>query len=283
MRGTSNGSRCARCFRGWSTPRPGPAASSGRFDASTGRSMSDGAFRSFPNGLGELVDALARAVPKESLRSALAVTRIDEGDGFTIQLDGKPSIRARSVILAVPAFAAADLLRSIDPDSERRVPIDSVSVFGDRCLRLSSGGRRPRPRGHRVRRPARRRDQHHRRCVDFVEVAAARARRPGAAARISRRRARSRRAVEDRRRARGRSARRLERGFSASAATPTLTRVYRWSRSSPQQEVGHAELVRRLDATLARHPGLVHLRGRVPRRRYSGLRRRRARHCRGGC
>jgi oxygen-dependent protoporphyrinogen oxidase len=37
---------------------------------------------------------------------------------------------------------------------------------------------------------------------------------------------------------------------------PTLTRVYRWSRSSPQQEVGHADLMKRIDSTLARHPGL---------------------------
>jgi oxygen-dependent protoporphyrinogen oxidase len=38
--------------------------------------------------------------------------------------------------------------------------------------------------------------------------------------------------------------------------TPTTTRVYRWNRSSPQQEVGHAELMKRIDSALARHPGL---------------------------
>ena len=37
---------------------------------------------------------------------------------------------------------------------------------------------------------------------------------------------------------------------------PTLTRVYRWSRSSPQQEVGHGDLMKRIDARLARHPGV---------------------------
>jgi oxygen-dependent protoporphyrinogen oxidase len=37
---------------------------------------------------------------------------------------------------------------------------------------------------------------------------------------------------------------------------PTLTRVYRWSRSSPQQEVGHDQLMKRIDARLAGHPGL---------------------------
>jgi oxygen-dependent protoporphyrinogen oxidase len=38
--------------------------------------------------------------------------------------------------------------------------------------------------------------------------------------------------------------------------TPTLTRLYRWNRSTPQQEVGHVELMQRIDAALARHPGL---------------------------
>ena len=38
--------------------------------------------------------------------------------------------------------------------------------------------------------------------------------------------------------------------------TPIMTRVYRWNRSSPQQEVGHGELMRRIDAGLAGHRGL---------------------------
>ncbi len=37
---------------------------------------------------------------------------------------------------------------------------------------------------------------------------------------------------------------------------PIMTRVYRWDRSSPQQEVGHADLMRRIDARLATHRGL---------------------------
>jgi oxygen-dependent protoporphyrinogen oxidase len=37
---------------------------------------------------------------------------------------------------------------------------------------------------------------------------------------------------------------------------PIMTRVYRWNRSSPQQEVGHGELMARIDAHLAQHRGL---------------------------
>src|SRR5688572_23317121 len=58
----------------------------------------DGVFRSFPNGLGELIDALSEAVPKESIRYGSNVTSVDEGNGFTIRVPDKPSIRARAVI-----------------------------------------------------------------------------------------------------------------------------------------------------------------------------------------
>ena len=37
---------------------------------------------------------------------------------------------------------------------------------------------------------------------------------------------------------------------------PIMTRVYRWNRSSPQQEVGHGDLMQRIDARLAAHQGL---------------------------
>ena len=37
---------------------------------------------------------------------------------------------------------------------------------------------------------------------------------------------------------------------------PIMTRVYRWNRSSPQQEVGHGALMHRIDARLAAHRGL---------------------------
>ncbi|HET9469292.1 MAG TPA: protoporphyrinogen oxidase, partial [Vicinamibacterales bacterium] len=76
---------------------------------------SDGVFRSFPNGIAELVDGLMKAVPKESVRCGANVTRIEETDtGFAIHVAGRPSVRAKAVILAIPAFAAAELLRPLD-------------------------------------------------------------------------------------------------------------------------------------------------------------------------
>src|SRR5688500_13564980 len=50
---------------------------------------SDGAFRSFPNGLAELIEGLMRAVPKDSVRCGANVTRIEEqADGLTIHVAG---------------------------------------------------------------------------------------------------------------------------------------------------------------------------------------------------
>ncbi len=110
--------------------------------------------------------------------------------------------------------------------------------------------------GHRLRGAARRGHQHHGRRVDFVEVAAARARRTRAAcARFS-----EARAIPT-------CCRKSDTELTNAAlgdltkilgirGVPTLTRVYRWNRSSPQQEVGHGDLMKRIDARLARHPGL---------------------------
>ena len=74
-------------------------------------------FRSFPGGLGEIVDGLMRVVPKESVRLNAAVTRVEpHAAGVTVHVEDAAPIRARAVLLACPAFAAADLLRPLDAE-----------------------------------------------------------------------------------------------------------------------------------------------------------------------
>lgn len=65
---------------------------------------------SFPGGLQELVDALARALGPRLVpgRAARALERAD--GGFRVVADGGAPVVARAVVLAVPAPAAADLL-----------------------------------------------------------------------------------------------------------------------------------------------------------------------------
>ena len=215
----------------------------------------DGVFRSFPNGLAELVDGLMKAAPKESVRLGSNVTCIEEGDGFTVHIDGKPHIHARAVILAIPAFAAAELLRSIDGDLSAAcgsIPYLStatvVFAFPRDAIRHNLNGTGfvvPRAEG-----------------ISITAGAWISSKWPH-------------RAPE------GQA---LLRAFLGGArdldvlsktdnelisaalgdltkilgirGLPIMTRVYRWNRSSPQQEVGHADLMKRIDARLALHPGL---------------------------
>jgi oxygen-dependent protoporphyrinogen oxidase len=217
---------------------------------------SEGVFRSFPNGLGELVDGLMRAVPKESVRLGSKVTRIEASpDRFTIHVEGKPPIHARGVIIAIPAFAAAGLLRDLDPDLA--ADCDSIRYLSTATVVLAF------PRAA---------VGHHLKGTGFV-VPRAEGISITAGAWISSKW--PQRAPEG-------SA--LLRAFLGGArdpdvlsktdqeltnaalgdltkilgirGLPTLTRVYRWNRASPQQEVGHAELMKRIDAALARHHGL---------------------------
>ena len=206
---TSSGFRCARCFRGLSKPRPEPAASSRRFGREHGPAQlpTECSVR-FQTASAELIDGLMKAVPKESVRFGSNVTRIEEADGFTIHVADKPPIRARAVILAIPAFAAAELLRPIDADLS--AACESIRYLSTATVVFAFPREAVRHdlQGHWLRGAAGRRHQHHRRRVDLVEVASARTGRTGAVARVSRWRARSGRAVENRCRAGQRRARR---------------------------------------------------------------------------
>lgn len=74
---------------------------------------SQGAFVSLPGGLAELVESLAAALVPGTIRLAARALELRSANGFTIEIaDG--TVQARAVILAVPAYAAAALLRGID-------------------------------------------------------------------------------------------------------------------------------------------------------------------------
>lgn len=216
---------------------------------------SEGAFRSFPNGLGELVDGLLRAVPKDSVRVGSNVTKIEEGDGFTIHLEGKPSIHARSVILAIPAFAAADLLRPLDPDLAVACGLirylstaTVVFAFPRDAVRHNLKGTGfvvPRAEGISITAGAWISSKWPQRAPEghaLLRAFLGGARDPDVLTKTDQEITNA--ALGDLTKILG------IRGL------PTLTRIYRWSRSSPQQEVGHGELMKRIDIKLERHPGL---------------------------
>lgn len=215
----------------------------------------DGVFRSFPNGLAELVDGLMKAVPKESVRLGSNVTRIEERNGFTIHINGQPSIHARAVILAIPAFAAAELLRATDEDlsaacgSIRYLSTATVVfAFPRDAVRHNLKGTGfvvPRAEGIGISAGAWISSKWPHRAPDgqaLLRAFLGGARDPNVLSKTDNELSNA--ALGDLTKILG------------IHGLPIMTRVYRWNRSSPQQEVGHADLMGRIDAKLARHPGL---------------------------
>ena len=216
---------------------------------------SDGVFRSFPNGIAELVDGLMKAVPKESVRCDSNVTRIEEGDDFTIHIAGKPSIRAHALILAIPAYAAAELLRPIDAELSAacgsiRYLSTATVVFAFPRDAVShnlqgSGFVVPRAEGISITAGAWISSKWPHRAPEgqaLLRAFLGGARDPDVLSKTDSELTNA--ALGDLTKILG------IRGL------PIMTRVYRWNRSSPQQEVGHGELIGRIDARLAAHPGL---------------------------
>jgi oxygen-dependent protoporphyrinogen oxidase len=216
---------------------------------------SDGVFRSFPNGIEELIDGLMKAVPKESVRCFADVTRIDEGDGFTLHVAGRPSIRARAVILAIPAFAAAELVRPLDAElsaacgSIRYLSTATVVfAFPRDAVRHNLRGTGfvvPRAEGISITAGAWISSKWPHRAPEgqaLLRAFLGGARDPDVLSKTD---------AELTNAALGDLTKIL-----GIRGLPIMTRVYRWNRSSPQQEVGHGELMRRIETKLAAHAGL---------------------------
>jgi oxygen-dependent protoporphyrinogen oxidase len=72
-----------------------------------------GAFVSLPGGIQELVDTLAASLVPGTLQLSTRVTDLRRGGGFVLETSAGP-LSAKSVILALPAYAAGALLRGID-------------------------------------------------------------------------------------------------------------------------------------------------------------------------
>lgn len=76
----------------------------------------DGAFKSLPGGLGEIIVALERALPADSIRKNTVVTSVSRADeGYRVQTASGETFMAAAVISATPAFVAARTLRDVAP------------------------------------------------------------------------------------------------------------------------------------------------------------------------
>ena len=83
------------------------------FRAMRARPSPQGAFVSFPGGTGELVDALVQALAAGTVRTSTRVLELHRHANYRAETAEGP-IQARAIILAVPAYVAASLLRVFD-------------------------------------------------------------------------------------------------------------------------------------------------------------------------
>ena len=214
----------------------------------------DGAFYSLPGGLAELVDALVASLPRPALRMGVPVARIVPNGNYVVQTT-EGDVRARSVIVTTPAYAAAQLLGGFDEELASlcaAVPYASSATIALAYRRdairhplLGSGFLVPRvektiimaaswvsskwpdraPEGH-----------------VLLRAFLGGARDPGA----------MRLSDEEMRAA---AEREMDR-FLDIAAPPLFTRVYRWDRANAQHEVGHLDRIAAIERRLDRWPGL---------------------------
>jgi oxygen-dependent protoporphyrinogen oxidase len=214
------------------------------------------AFYSLAGGLGELVEALRRQLSATRVRLGTPVKRLRREAGrFVVTLRDGSSLSAQSVIVAVPAYAAAPLLSAISPEAGlllqtvpfassatvalgyRREdvthPLDGYGMLVPRreglrtsaCSFVSSKFPGRAPEGHVLLRAflGGARDPDLLQLAD-AELAAL--------------------------------ARREMRDVLGLRGDPVLERVYRWPRATPQMVVGHLERMSRLDRIVEGVPGL---------------------------
>jgi len=78
------------------------------------RPSPQGAFVSLPGGIGELIDTLAKALSPGTVVTNVNVTSLQRALGYTVD-SSAGHVQARCLVLAVPAYVTASLTRAIDP------------------------------------------------------------------------------------------------------------------------------------------------------------------------
>lgn len=235
-------------LRAFRRPAPGRTPSTPR--------AADGAFRSLPGGLSELVTAVAAALPADAIRLRTRAASVGRSArGFRVTTDGGEAFDAPCVVLAAPAFATARIVRPLDArlaDRCDEIPYASaatVALAFDRPAvthpLTGSGFVVPKAEGTGIlagswlsskwphRAPEGRvlmrtflggaRDPH---ALDLTDAEMV---------------ARSLAALTP---------------LLGITAAPLFTRVYRWERANAQHDVGHLARVAAIESALEAHPGL---------------------------
>jgi len=233
-----------RAFRRQSTRKPSP----------------DGAFKSLPGGLSDLVRALIATLPAESIRLRTPVSRIaKDGETFRIETAADDRVDARAVVVATPAFAAATILRELSPALAQlcgEIPYSSAATVAvafrrDAVSHPLNGSGFVVPKVERT---------------GIMAASWLSSKWPNRApdGRVLMRAfvggARDPRALEKSDAELVSTAMTALRPLLGIVGEPLLRRVYRWDRGNAQHEVGHLERLARIETVLSTIPGL-HLTG----------------------
>jgi oxygen-dependent protoporphyrinogen oxidase len=108
-----------RAFRANARLKP-RAPSSGPVEREASAERNEGAFKSLPGGLSEMIRALVRIIGDANVRTGTKVTGVTGPGPFTVRTAGAASYHARAVVLATPAYVTADILKDRDAEVARR-------------------------------------------------------------------------------------------------------------------------------------------------------------------
>jgi oxygen-dependent protoporphyrinogen oxidase len=215
----------------------------------------DGAFKSLPGGLSEMVRALVTTLGADKVRTGTRVEAITGRGPFFVRTSLAETIDARAVIVATPAYATSELLRGRDDEIARlagEIPYASAATVALAFTRdavrhplTGSGFVVPRVEGTGIlagswlssKWPNRAPDGH-----VLLRTFVGGARDPEALKKSDQELvALSMNAL---------------RPLLGIRGEPLFTRIYRWERSNAQHEVGHVARVAAIERALAKHPGL---------------------------
>jgi oxygen-dependent protoporphyrinogen oxidase len=220
--------------------------------------VTDGAFRSLPGGLSQMVRALTAVLAPNTIRLDAPVCRVlagDRGSPFMVETEDRMQLRSRAVVFATPAYTTGALVRDIDADlaglcSEIPYASSATVVLAFRRADVGdplhgSGFVVPRVEQTGILAASWLSSKWpHRAPADRVLM-----RTFVGGARDPRALDRSDDELVD-------LSRLALTPLLGIAGPPLLARVYRWDRASAQHEVGHAARVDAIERTLARQPGL---------------------------
>jgi oxygen-dependent protoporphyrinogen oxidase len=213
-------------------------------------------FLSLRRGMETLVDAIAEDLERTLVLTGRTAERLDRtASGYGVVLEDGELLAADGVVVAVPAFVAAELFRELDAglaEAHAAIPYASTAVvtFGHREEDVPNaldgyGYVVPRSEGSEVLACTWTSSKWEGRAPEGFVLIRVFAGRYGE---------RDVTALADEELLR---LARVELGVVGIEAEPTLTRVHRWPRGMPQYVLGHPERLERIDAAVAGHPGLA--------------------------